>query len=179
MARIAEVKYECSLGKPIDHIISVTEVSSCHYSIRIGTPKICATDAVLPRPVSSITCVKASTVQHWLETAWEPKKAPAASDGPVTGRSTSQDSMRADGTLFWKQRLRHFIAHDRSEYPIIHKLVMEFMQAEHMHQPDSEEDIPDVLVKKWLLLLGIDDESIARDSPTPGNRTDAQEGRDG
>lgn len=172
--RVSEVKYECSLSKPIDHIISVTEVSLCHYSVRVGTSKMCATDAPLSLPLSSITCMKTSTLQRWIEASWEPKKA-SSSNSSEGGPEIGQRSKKVDTSLFWKKKLRDFIAHDRNEYPIMHKLVMEFMQSENMNQPDTEEDIPDVLVKKWLLLLGINDEFPLPSSSSSFNHTDTQE----
>lgn len=174
--RVTEVKYECSLSKPIDHIIGVTEVSLCHYSVRVGTSKMCATDAASSLPISSISCVKTSTLQRWIETSWDLKKA-SSSNSSVPNRGIGTRSKKADASLFWRQKLRHFITHDRNEYPIIHKLVMEFMQSENMDQPDTEEDIPDVLVKKWLLLLGINDESTPSNSSSSFNHTDTQKRR--
>jgi hypothetical protein len=161
--RQTTVRYECSLAKIADHIIDVTEVSLCRYSIRIGSSRICSSQTVLPSSNHSIKCYPMSSSSAFnTSTGWSVEKAESnpvvpnsttsSSKGP---RTTGKKSDSRDNT-FWRRRLHDFLAHDSREYPLVHKLLQDFMEAEQLALPNASEDIPQRLVEKWLAIIGLD-----------------------
>lgn len=175
--RQVEVRYECNLSKVMDHIIDVTEVSSCHYFVRIGTSRVCSSTSSLPNTNSAIKCFPLVSSFPTSSKPLEDHATESTTGGGTQDRNpdpehTSKKESR--GRKFWKQRLRDFLAHDAHEFPLIHKFLQEFMEAEHLAMPDPHEDLPERLIQKWFALLDVNPDRAEAD-----NGSNEDEDKDG
>ncbi len=72
--------------------------------------------------------------------------------------------------LFWKQLLREFLKGSSSskDFPVIRKALLEYIEDEQiLISADDEQPLPDNLVKKWLQLLGVAEESREGEEEQP------------
>lgn len=183
--REAEVSYECSLVQPLDHVLDVTEVSSCKYSIRVGSPRLCASQSMLASSRRAIKCFPIT----------EPVFAPKTNytSGPSKENTNKkQQSANKDGKKkkagkpldFWTERLAAFMQQDQDRFPLIHKIMADFMQgmgneaaaagaAGPIQFFGPNDEVSEAVLNKFLGILGIDPEANGDENP------DEEEGGDG
>lgn len=155
--RQTEVRYECSLAKVVDHIIDVTEVSSCQYTVRVGSPKVCSSNAALISSKRTIRCFPKHTSLAAPIPKPEVTQEQSLSEPDKTPDEPKQPEKEAkeEAMPLLKKRLREFMAQGEQDYPLVHKILKESMEAESMTVPLSDEDLPEQRIDKWLSLLGI------------------------
>lgn len=177
--RQVQVHYECdSPSGSLYRIISVAELTSCVYRVRLGSPLFCLNQDPSRTTVRSVLCYPDRPYDSLA--ASHPRNA--ASE--AAKRKETAPS-RSKGTTPRRERLRthlyKFLTDGAINFPLIHKILSEFMANEAIEMPEDAHQIPDSLLRKWLAILGFDVASLqalARDRPEQGD-DDGARGDDG
>jgi len=152
--RRAEVRFECSHAQMADHITRVIEVSTCSYLFVVGSPRLCASDAVLGSPEQSIKCFPCGPR---IELAGRIKPHFDASSLAAAKESLNKPVEDLEKT-FWRKKLHEIIfkPDKGQQYPAIYKILRDQLEKSDSSSIQSAEDIPDDLLKQWLTILGVD-----------------------
>lgn len=181
--RQVQIHYECDgPSESLYRIISVAEITSCVYRVRLGSPIFCLTQDPLRSTVRSVVCHPDRPPNS--ATASNLKRAEARG---AAGRKETSTPSRAKGSTPKRERLRahlyKFLTDGAVNFPLIHKVLSEFMANEAIEMPEDAQQIPESLLRKWLAILGVDVASLQalsreQDRGTRGGEEGAEDNDD-
>lgn len=149
--RQAEVRFECSLAQPKDHIMDVTEISSCQYNIRVGSPRLCSSQSMLSSSKRSVRCFPLADIPT------QPSKSKDTTQGNV-GKKNASKKIK-DKRKIWNEKITAILSQGQNQFPMIHKIMTEFLHnnnAQLLDMTELAEGLPDETVKMLLSSLGIE-----------------------
>lgn len=162
--RRVDVYYECDPTEgPIYHILDVAEIASCSYRIRIGSRLFCLVGR-FSRPLGeTVLCYPSLPSPH------------VTNKGTVEDKDAGRTEPQPDRNDRKKQRellrlqLHDFLNSGSTNFPIVHKLITDFMRDQNIPMPEGEHEIPDLLLARWLSIF---DRDLERAPPTRRASTD-------